>query len=159
MPIYRIVRTLSPLERGYIAGLVDGEGTVTLSRKHANELRHLVISISNTETDLLEYARSTIGCGKITKKKTAKANHSQSMTYAVSNRQALALLAQIEPHLRSYKRFRARLVLEHYVRLTPRNGKYTAELRARRAVFEETLLRIRPAAHGGAAGRASSAVL
>jgi hypothetical protein len=143
MPTYRTVRLLSPTERGYLAGLVDGEGTVSLSRKHANEFRHLVVSVSNTESDLLQYVRSTIGCGKITRKKTAKPNHSPSMTYAIWNRQALALLSQIEPHLRSYKKLRARFALEHYVRLTPRNGKYTAELRGQRAAFEQRLLGMR----------------
>ena len=80
MPTYRTVRALSPIDRGYIAGLVDGEGTVTLSRKHASEYRHIVVSISNTESDLLDYVRATTGCGKITRKRIAKSNHSPSMT-------------------------------------------------------------------------------
>jgi hypothetical protein len=32
---YRSVLALSAVDAGYIAGLVDGEGTITLSRKHA----------------------------------------------------------------------------------------------------------------------------
>jgi LAGLIDADG-like domain len=143
MQPYRTVRQLSPAERGYIAGLIDGEGTVTLSRKHAQDLRHAVVSISNTERDLLDHVRSLVGCGKITKKKTTKPHHALSMTYALWNRQALSLLVQVEPYLRSYKRLRAQLILEHYIRFTPRNGKYTAPLRAQRAAFEAELLDIR----------------
>lgn len=36
----------------YIAGLIDGEGTLTLSRRHRNENRHLVVSVSNTDRPL-----------------------------------------------------------------------------------------------------------
>jgi hypothetical protein len=142
MQPYRTVRQLSPAERGYIAGLIDGEGTVTLGRKHAEDFRHVVVSISNKERDLIDHVLSLIGCGKITKKKTAKPHHAQSMTYALWNRQALCLLSQVEPHLRSYKRLRARLILKHYVSLTPRNGKYTETLRAQRSAFENELLGI-----------------
>ena len=59
------------------------------------------------------------------------------------NRQALNLLTQVEPYLQSYKRLRVQLILKNYVLLTPRNGKYTAALRAMRAAFEAEVLRIR----------------
>jgi hypothetical protein len=135
MSAYREVRVLSVAEAAYLAGLIDGEGTVTLSRKHAGEMRQLVVSISNTELGILEFARLSIGAGKLTRKRTAKAHHTPSYAYALWNRQALALLAQIEPYLRSYKRERTRLALAHYVRLTPRNGKYTSAIRAEREVL------------------------
>jgi hypothetical protein len=44
-----ICNDLSITGAAYIAGLIDGEGTVTLTRKHANENRQLAISISSTE--------------------------------------------------------------------------------------------------------------
>ena len=75
---YREVHSLSPVDAAYIAGLVDGEGTITLSRKHADEGRQLVISISSTERPILDFARERIGAGKITTKKTAKAHHAQA---------------------------------------------------------------------------------
>ena len=143
MAQYREVRCLSLVDAAYVAGLVDGEGTITLSRKHANDGRQLVISICNTERPILSFVLDQIGAGKITSKRTAKAKHAPSFTYAVWNRQALALLLQIEPFLRSYKRRRAALVRESYVRLTPRNGKYTPNLLAARKRFEEHLLSLR----------------
>ena len=146
MKPYRTVRHLCPAESGYIAGLIDGEGTVTLSRKHAGDLRHVVVSISNTEHELLDHVLALVGCGKITNKKTAKPHHALSMTYAVWNRQALNLLAQVEPYLQSYKRLRAQLILQSIL-LTPRNGKYTGRRYARNgqpskrncSVFESAL--------------------
>jgi len=81
-----------------------------------------------------------VGAGKITRKRTTRAEHAPSFTYAIWNRQALGLLEQVTAHLKSYKRRRAECVLEHYVRLTPRNGKYTPELAAQRREFEKFLL-------------------
>jgi len=143
MTRYREVHSLSAVDAAYIGGLVDGEGTITLSRKHANDGRQLVISISNTERSILEFALDRIGAGKITAKKVARAHHAPSFTFAIWNRQALSLLLQIEPYLRSYKRHRAGLVRDCYLRLTPRNGKYTPALLAARKRFEETLLALR----------------
>lgn len=153
MAPYKQVRSLAPAEAAYLAGLVDGEGTVTLSRKHAGETRQLVISISNTEAAILDYVMETAGAGKITRKRTAAANHTPSLTYAVWNRQALSLLIQITPYLRSYKRLRSRLIIADYVRLTPRNGKYDAAGKDARDAFEQQVLEIRPTLPG--AGRNS----
>jgi hypothetical protein len=76
----------------YIAGLVDGEGTITLSRLHANENRRLVVSIANTEIQLLEFVRDNVKGGKITKKRTESDRHTPSFCYSVTSRQALELL-------------------------------------------------------------------
>ena len=144
MPTYREVRALSIAEAAYLAGLIDGEGTVTLSRKHAGEMRQLVVSISNTERDILEFVLVCVGAGKLTRKRTSKGHHTPSYAYAVWNRQALALLAQIEPYMTSYKRQRAQLALADYVRLTPRNGKYSESMRIKRGAFENLMLGCRP---------------
>ena len=130
-------------DAAYLAGLIDGEGTVALSRRHANESRQLVVSISSTELALVEWALHTTGVGKITRKRTVSALHAPGLTYCVANRQALDLLRQVEPYLRSYKRLRARLVLTSYLELTPRNGKYTKELADRRRRFEEAFARLK----------------
>jgi hypothetical protein len=52
---YRSVLSLDPREAAYIAGLIDGEGTITLSREHRNENRRLVVSIASTERCLLDF--------------------------------------------------------------------------------------------------------
>jgi len=124
----------------YIAGLVDGEGTLTLTRLHAHENRRLVVSIANTEYQLLRFVIEHVGAGKITRKKTTSDRHTPSFCYAITSRQALALLHQITPFLRSYKRQRAELALQRYEQLTPRNGKYTLKQLANRQEFERQLL-------------------
>jgi hypothetical protein len=140
----RIVRLLDSADAAYIAGLVDGEGTITLSRVHCNERRRLVVCISNNELSILRFVLATIGAGKITSKRTYNARHAASYAYQLSSRQALYLLSQIAPYLRSYKARRARLILDNYVAVTPRNGKYSAAIAAARTSFEAELLAIRP---------------
>jgi hypothetical protein len=141
---YRLVNTLDAADAAYIAGLVDGEGTVTLSRLHRRENRRLVVCVANNDRALLEHVKATIGAGRITSKRVYSPHHSPSFNYQINSRQALALLRQIVSYLKSYKRIRARLVLRDYLRLTPRNGRYTAEIAAARRKFEADLLAIRP---------------
>jgi hypothetical protein len=97
MNSYRQTQPLSKIDAAYIAGLIDGEGTVTLTRKHKNENRQLCVSISSTEIALLDFALIATGVGKITNKRATKSHHTHSFAYAVYNRQALALLDQTLP--------------------------------------------------------------
>ncbi len=127
---------LSETDAAYLAGLIDGEGTIALTRLHRGQNRQLVVSVSSTERALLEWVLHSTRVGKITSKRSSAAHHAPGLTYAVANRQALALLAQVTPLLKSYKAERARLILDDYVRLTPRNGKYDDALLAERADFE-----------------------
>lgn len=144
MAIYKNTRLLNTKDAAYIAGLIDGEGTITLCRKHRNENRQLAISISNTEKTLLKYVLDTVGTGKITNKRTTSAQHTPSFTYAVYNRQALSLLDQVYPYLRTYKAKRAEIIIRDYLRLTPRNGKYSPEQQLKRERFEAEILMIKP---------------
>jgi len=137
------INALTDTDAAYIAGLIDGEGTVTLTRKHKNENRQLAISISNTERSLLEFCLHTIGAGKITNKRTVSNLHTPSYTYAIYNRQALALLEKIQKYLRGYKAKRAQVILQLYLELTPRNGKYSVALLEKRNEFEAAVMRIK----------------
>jgi hypothetical protein len=137
MAEYKTVRKLSSEEAAYLAGLIDGEGTITLSRREKNAERTVVVSIANTELCLLEYPLEIISAGRISSKRTFKATHTPSFSYQLTGRQAIALIVQIEPFLRSYKKQRAQLIIRDYVRLTPRNGRYSVALMEERNRFVE----------------------
>jgi len=143
MRSYRTVSRLELTAAAYVAGLVDGEGTVTLTRWHRDENRRLVVSISNNDRAILEFVRRTVGTGQITRKRTYNPRHAESYTYQISGRQALELLRQVTPFLKSYKAIRAELALRDYIRMTPRNGRYTEAMRLARIKFEAELLAIR----------------
>jgi hypothetical protein len=138
----RHVKQLSESEAAYVAGIIDGEGTITLTRTHRGENRRPVLSVSSTESPLLHYIQSIIGVGRITGKVCSRPHHSPSFTYVVSGRQALDVLGQVVAYLRTYKCARARLLLAEYVAVTPRNGRYTANQRAAREHFENRFFEI-----------------
>lgn len=144
MAQYRCANILAPIEAAYLAGLIDGEGTITLSRRHRADHRQLVITISSTERNILAYVRKIVGTGYITNKRTYSVNHTPSVTYVITNRQALSVLQQIAPYLKSYKVDRAKLILADYVRLTPRNGRYTSPQLNEREAFITRFLELRP---------------
>jgi len=126
---------MNAISAAYIAGLIDGEGTITLGRIHKGDNRQLVVSISSSELNLLRHVKDIIGVGKITNKKIYKDRHNQSYAYSLTNIQALELIKQISTYLHGYKRLRAELVLKHYKALTPRNGKYSPGLLEKRENF------------------------
>lgn len=142
MATYKTINTLSNVDAAYIAGLIDGEGTVTLTKEHANERRRLVVSISSTERSLLDFVHNSTGVGKITNKRTYNAKHTPSYCYKVTNRQALELLRQIQPYLHGYKSKRSSYALEHYISVTPRNGHYSQQKLKAREEFEQNFLKI-----------------
>ena len=144
MSRYRKVNRLDPVNAAYLAGLVDGEGTVTLTRQHRNEGRRLVVCISNNELGILKFAKESIGAGRITTKRTYNERHADSFTYQLSSRQALDLLSQIVPYMKSYKAQRASMAIDQYLRLTPRNGKYKPEVKQLREEFVRRVLAIKP---------------
>jgi len=110
-----------------------------------------VVSISSTELSLLLYLRSVVGAGRITSKVRARDHHSRAFAYTIYSRQALTLLGRVWPYLRTYKAGRACLLVEEYVRVTPRNGRYTPHQRAARQAFEQRFFAksVRAKAHVG----------
>ena len=144
MKKYRVVRHLKAEDAAYLAGLVDGEGTITLTSDHPGEKRCIVLSISNTDRALLEFVREVVGAGTISTKRVYSDRHTPSFAYRVTNRQALDVLSQIVRYLKTYRASRAEMALSRYIPLTPRNGKYTDALLALRNQFERAFLAIGP---------------
>ena len=138
----RQVNQLTTAEAAYVAGIVDGEGTITLTRNHRGENRRPLLSISSTESALLLYVQSVIGVGRITNKACARPHHTPSFAFVVPGRQALAVLSQLAQYLRTYKAERARMLLQEYVSVTPRNGHYSSAQREARKRFEERFFEV-----------------
>lgn len=141
---YEKVKKLSGQQAAYLAGIVDGEGTITLTRHNVYRNRYLTLTISNCELPLLTYVAGLIGVGQITTKRVYNPKHSPGYTYQVISRQAMDLIKMILPHLRTYKKKRAEFALKHYLKLTPRNGKYTPIMLNQRENFIEKFFAILP---------------
>lgn len=124
-------------ETAYLAGIIDGEGSIMLSKYHHSEFPCPCISISSTDLELLEWVRDRIGSGRINTKKNYKIDvHKTSYTYVVYYDSAIEIMRVIEPFLViTRKKLRARFIIDNYKNVTVRNGKYTEETRKAKEQF------------------------
>ena len=122
----------------YMAGLIDGEGTITLSRPSCGAPYRLpIVSVSSTTEEILSFCVDNYG-GHISTQKTYKEHHKQAWVWKISNRKAVAFCELIHPLLlEPSKRNRALHIATHYLNVTPRNGKYSKELREAKLHFEQ----------------------
>lgn len=136
---------MTPEEKSYIAGIIDGEGSIMLLSFHKNQLPSPCISISSTTLELLEWVKSKINAGTIKNKKNYnKDKHKYSYTYTLKYNKVLELLTDIEPYLViKSKKARAQLILKEYKSLTPRNGRYTSEMLLRKEQFYEDFIKLK----------------
>lgn len=120
----------------YAAGLIDGEGTITLTRLHKNAMRAPVVSFSSTSFELISYFRDNYG-GTIITKKVYSQSHTPSWEWRLTYNKALAFIERINPYiLHNEKVHRARMLTNEYKSVTPRNGKYTDRTVQLRNEFE-----------------------
>src|SRR3989344_6334881 len=138
------VRKLKFSDAAYIAGLMDGEGTISLTRAHKNEYRRIDVSISNCDRKMLDWVAKKIGAGKILPKKIYSKKHNPAFTYRIVAREVCSFLKQILPYLHTYKKERAKLILKKFVALTPRNGKYSLKILNKKRNFIKEFFSLNP---------------
>lgn len=122
----------------YLAGIFDGEGTVTLTPvSKESEFRYPMLSVANTERVLLQPFRAKFG-GAISSKKTYKVHHNPSYHWQVDYQRALNAMEILLPYIRHpKKKARMELLLLEWAAATPRNGKYTEELLTKKLELQE----------------------
>ena len=107
------VNKLTQFEKGWIAALVDGEGTITLHRKklkNGDIGYHPRLMIGNTNKDLMEKTKQIVGSGHISCIKTSS-KLKPLWTYELSSIPLGKLLPQITDFLIVKKR-RAEVVFD-----------------------------------------------
>lgn len=136
---------MTEIEKAYIAGIIDGEGSIMLQRFHANQYPAPCVSIASTTIELLTWLKDTIGYGVIIKKKNYNPEkHKLSYSFVIKQNNAIKLLEDIYPYLIiESKRKRAEMIITQYKALTPRNGRYTEELPAKKDNFYKDLINIK----------------
>jgi len=117
---------LEKVEKAYLAGIVDGEGTVTLMKHHKNETPTPSVTVANNNLKLLKWIKAKIG-GNIVSKKKYKYYHSDSYAWSVRQDRAIRLLNEIKRYL-IIKRPQADLITKKYKSVTHRAGKYTPDM-------------------------------
>lgn len=118
---------MTEVEKAYIAGIIDGEGTITIERRSGRATSTPAVYVASTDRELLEWLESRLG-GCICKRPKRSEHHKLSWDWKLRGDSALALLADVRPYLRIQRRqARARMLCEQWKLLTPRNGRYSAE--------------------------------
>ncbi|WP_142418958.1 LAGLIDADG family homing endonuclease [Clostridium tertium] len=136
---------MTETEKAYIAGIIDGEGSVMLQRIHKNEYPSPCISIASTTLELLEWVKDTVGKGRIISKKNYNIEkHKDCYSYVLRRNDAISLLNDIYPYLIiNTKKKRAELIISKYKSVTPRNGYYTDEMLIAKEEFYKEFMGIK----------------
>jgi len=87
----------------YMAGLLDGEGSVGYWSDGKNKPRRFVMQIRMTAKDLIAEVRETFG-GSIGYEPQSNPNHNDTWVWRLKGKRALALFDALEPSLRVKKR-------------------------------------------------------
>mgnify|MGYP001553995839 CR=1 FL=1 len=123
----------------YVAGIIDGEGTITMSYSHrTSKWRTPVVSVSSTTIEILDALVDFCG-GHICKHKVYKKHHTPCFSWRLRGQKAITLCAQLKTLLLvPEKRRRATLVAENYSACTLRSGQYTRAQARKKAQLEHT---------------------
>lgn len=89
-------RQMSDVEAAYLAGVIDGEGTIMLYKANTVRLR---LVVANTKMALLEWCKEHTAVGSIVVKAHANPRHSDSGTWQANAHAAEGVVAQIRPYL------------------------------------------------------------
>lgn len=123
------------IEAAYAAGILDGEGSISVTRNHSDRWPSPQVSVASNDRELLEWLRVRYG-GVITTKQPRKPQHAVSFDWKLTDRRALRFLEIVEPYLVIERKIRrCRLLLKAYLGCTPRNGRYSEEMRLKKQAF------------------------
>lgn len=132
---------MDDISLGWVAGILDGEGSITMNKHY--EWRRPGLSVSSTDYSIVERLQVLLG-GSISPVKLHGKMLKPQWHWRLNGAiQVLEVLRGVVEHLYCpKKKKRAAWLLEHYTALTPRNGKYTEEGRQKKLTFENEFFAI-----------------
>ncbi len=125
------------LDNAYAAGIIDGEGSIMLSKtQKLRKFRFPNVSVANTDMNILNFLKNTYG-GIITKKTKTKSHHLQSYTWFIRSDSVFEFLKMVTPYLKQESKvYRAHLILDEYKSITKRNGYYSEDEINKKYLFQ-----------------------
>ena len=122
------------LSCAYAAGILDGEGTITLTKE--STWRYPSVSVTSTTRELIDFLVDTFG-GTVCTQKRYKDHHLPAWSWRIVRDASIEMLVHVRPYMREPEKLRrANLILDCYKSVTPRNGKYTLEGVMKKRAFE-----------------------
>ena len=136
---------MTELEKSYIAGIIDSEGSIILQEFQSNEHPYPCISIASTTYELLNWIKSVIGKGTIKQNKNCTSfKYKDCYSYVLKYDDAIQLIKEIYPYLIiNAKRRRSELILNNYKAPTPRKGRYSDKILKSKLNFYDEFISIK----------------
>ena len=117
------VNQLSDVDAAYLAGLVDGEGSIVAAMERAARTTWR-LTISNTDRPLLQWVRDVTGVGTIVSHVHDNPLHKDSHAWQCYSWNARDILLQLLPYMKlPEKQRRAKLVIEELSRIEQLNAQ------------------------------------
>lgn len=127
----------------YVAGVIDGEGSITLAREKKHNFRRPRISISSCDLEIIQPAVDLFGGSITAKKSKQKEHHLQAYEWRLYGRKALKALCVLVHYMKSPNKIaRSWLLIQEYDSVTQRNGKYNEQQMKEKLDFEHRFLSI-----------------
>lgn len=136
---------LTEAEKGYLAGLIDGEGCINIAKSQG---RYYVLQVITAQTNeyLLDYWQRKTGLGTLHVMKSGAENHSDKWQWNCAFDAAVKLLGIIKPYL-ILKTEEARVALEFMQVCEGQQKQFrgkgkprlTADMLAVRETYKQTL--------------------
>lgn len=99
---------MEEIEKTWLAGLVDGEGTITILRhrvKGRNKaLFRPLLCITNSNLEILQRCKAITGVGEIYQQKRQELHYRQVHRWMVSDGKAVSIILEIRPYLIAKRR-------------------------------------------------------
>lgn len=104
----RAVKDLTETEAAYIAGIIDGEGCISIQKVRSGNAKIAsagyayrgCVAVKMTDESLVRWFQEVTGLGSAIKAQVPSGNRRQAWAWTCWSKQALALLNRVRPHLR-----------------------------------------------------------
>lgn len=120
----RKVNNITIEDAAYLAGFVDGEGSIILHR--SRDRTAMRIAITNTNKGVIDWIQTITGVGNIVEKKSKNAKHKDCYIWLCNSQSAEDVLIQILPYLK-IKIQQAELAINLQQNLRIPNMRYSRE--------------------------------
>jgi len=131
LPNLTTTREFTDTEAAYLAGLLDGEGTISLycvkqdSQKRTHSFKPAV-AVSNTDMGMMERVLRITGCGKVVQSRLDDGMHKPCFRWLLSPLQIEPVLRRVLPYLDSKQR-QAELLLSYLRMLGGKSIRYLTD--------------------------------
>jgi hypothetical protein len=91
---------MTATDAAWLAGFIDGEGSIMLALRRATGAVELLLAISNTDRSALETVVQLTGLGAVNERPRQSSRHKTAYFWRCSSAGAESVIQQIRPYLR-----------------------------------------------------------